>query len=43
MEKDGYMVKIMPVNRIATKADLAELLSGLDMKTYQKLDLTKIN
>jgi site-specific DNA-methyltransferase (adenine-specific)/adenine-specific DNA-methyltransferase len=30
------MIKIMPVNRIATRADLAELISGVDYKTYQK-------
>ena len=35
-ELDGRMVKIMPVNRIATKADLEELLSNLTYKTYEK-------
>ena len=35
-ELDGRMVKIMPVNRIATKADLAELLANLPYKTYEK-------
>lgn len=35
-EKDGRMVKIMPVNRIATRADLSELISGFDYKTFQK-------
>ena len=35
-ELDGRMVKIMPVNRIATKADLEELLSNLPYKTYEK-------
>ncbi|MDO5785714.1 MAG: site-specific DNA-methyltransferase [Eubacteriales bacterium] len=34
-ELDGRMVKIMPVNRIATKADLKELLSNLPYKTYE--------
>lgn len=34
-EKDGYMVKIMPVNRIATKADLNDLIANLDYKTYE--------
>lgn len=33
--KDGYKVKIMPVNRIATRADLNPLLSGIN---YQELD-----
>lgn len=35
-ELDGRMVKIMPVNRIATKADLKELLANLSYKTYEK-------
>jgi site-specific DNA-methyltransferase (adenine-specific)/adenine-specific DNA-methyltransferase len=35
-EKDGRMVKIMPVNRIATRADLNELLSNFDYKTFEK-------
>ena len=35
-ELDGRMVKIMPVNRIATKADLKELLSNMPYKTYEK-------
>lgn len=35
-ELDGRMVKIMPVNRIATKADLKELTVNLPYKTYEK-------
>ena len=35
-ELDGRMVKIMPVNRIATKADLQSLLDNLPYKTYEK-------
>ncbi|KQZ64888.1 DNA methylase [Sphingopyxis sp. Root1497] len=35
-EKDGRMVKIMPVNRIATKADLADLVAGFDQKVFQR-------
>jgi len=35
-EKDGRMVKIMPVNRIATKADLNPLITGFDYKVFQK-------
>ena len=35
-ELDGRMVKIMPVNRIATKADLVELKANLPYKTYEK-------
>lgn len=35
-ELDGRMVKIMPVNRIATKADLKELLANLPYTTYEK-------
>lgn len=36
-ELDGRMVKVMPVNHIATKADLSELLANLPYKTYEKL------
>lgn len=35
-ELDGRMVKIMPVNRISTKADLSELIANLPYKTYEK-------
>lgn len=35
-ELDGRMVKIMPVNRIATKADFEELKANLPYKTYEK-------
>lgn len=35
-ELDGRMVKIMPVNRIATKADLEELKANLPYNTYEK-------
>lgn len=35
-ELDGRMVKIMPVNRIATKADLESLKANLPYKTYNK-------
>ncbi|NLR68539.1 site-specific DNA-methyltransferase [Chitinophaga varians] len=35
-EKDGRMVKIMPVNRIATRADLNELITGFDYKVFEK-------
>ncbi|SDJ00630.1 site-specific DNA-methyltransferase [Alteribacillus bidgolensis] len=35
-EKDGRMVKIMPVNRIATKADLNELITNFDYKLFEK-------
>ena len=35
-ELDGRMVKIMPVNRIATKADLEELKANLPYKTYEQ-------
>jgi DNA modification methylase len=35
-EKDGRMVKIMPVNRIATRADLNELISGFNLKDFEK-------
>src|SRR5690554_3257926 len=35
-EKDGRMVKIMPVNRIATPADLNELIAGFDYKAWER-------
>ena len=35
-EKDGRMVKIMPVNRIATRADLKELITGFDYQAFQR-------
>jgi hypothetical protein len=35
-ELDGRMVKIMPVNRIATKADLEELKANFPYKTFEK-------
>ncbi len=35
-EKDGRMIKIMPVNRIATRIDLNELIAGLDYKAFEK-------
>jgi adenine-specific DNA-methyltransferase len=35
-EKDGRMVKVMPVNRIATRADLNPLITGFDYKTYER-------
>lgn len=35
-EKDGRMVKIMPVNRITTRADLNELIAGFDYKGWER-------
>lgn len=35
-EKDERMVKIMPVNRIATRADLNELIHNFDQKAWQQ-------
>lgn len=35
-EKDGYMVKIMPVNRIATRADLSTLVTNFDQKLFSR-------
>jgi adenine-specific DNA-methyltransferase len=35
-EKDGRMVKVMPVNRIATRADLNELIAGFDYKAWER-------
>ncbi len=34
--KDDRMIKIMPVNRIATKHDLNELIMGFDYKTFDE-------
>ena len=42
-ELDGRNVKIMPVNRIATKADLKELISNLPYSKYDKLNETSPN
>lgn len=42
-EKDGRMVKIMPVNRITTRADLNELISGFDYKTFERRQEEKPN
>lgn len=35
-EKDGRMVKVMPVNRIATKDDLNTLIANFDYKEFAK-------
>jgi len=35
-EKDGFLVKIMPVNRIATRQDLNEVTTNLDFKAFDK-------
>lgn len=35
-ELNGRMVKIMPVNRIATKADLAEIIHNMPYKEYDR-------
>lgn len=35
-ELDGWMVKIMPTNRIATKADIEELKANLPYHTFEK-------
>jgi len=35
-ELDGRMVKIMPVNRIATRADLNEMVAGFDYKAWER-------
>ncbi len=34
--KDGYYVKIMPTNRIATREDLNEILNGINYKALEK-------
>jgi DNA modification methylase len=35
-EKNGRMVKIMPVTRITTRADLNELIAGFDYKAWER-------
>lgn len=35
-ELDGFMVKLMPINRIATRADLNEIISNVDRKTLSR-------
>ena len=35
-EKDGRMVKIMPINRITTRADLNELIAGFDYQAFER-------
>ena len=35
-EKDGRMVKLMPVNRLATRQDLTDLLTNLDYARLEK-------
>ncbi|HCI7192730.1 TPA: site-specific DNA-methyltransferase [Acinetobacter baumannii] len=42
-EKDGRMITLMPVNHIATKADVADLIHGVDYKTFEKRKEEKPN
>lgn len=35
-QRDQYLVKIMPVNRIATRADLNEVINGMDFKAFER-------
>jgi len=42
-EKEGRMVKIMPVNRIATRADLNELITNFDYKRFEKKQSESLN
>lgn len=35
-EKDGRMWKVMPVNRIATRQDLNELITGFDYRAFDR-------
>ncbi|MBR6412681.1 MAG: site-specific DNA-methyltransferase [Alphaproteobacteria bacterium] len=34
-EKDGFMVKVMPVNRIANSEDLNEIINGIDQASLE--------
>lgn len=42
-EKDGFMVKILPVDRISTKADLNDIIVNLDYKAYEQRQKDKPN
>lgn len=42
-EKDGRMVKLMPVNHIATRQDVSELIHGVDYKAFEKRKEAKPN
>lgn len=42
-EKDGYMVKIMPINRISTREDLNELIANFPYKIFEKRKLESPN
>lgn len=35
-QRDGYLVKIMPINRISTRQDLNEVINGLDFKAFER-------
>lgn len=35
-QRDQFLVKIMPVNRIATRQDLNEVIAGMDFKAYER-------
>ncbi|HEX6290943.1 MAG TPA: site-specific DNA-methyltransferase [Herpetosiphonaceae bacterium] len=35
-EKDGRLVKVLPVNRIATRQDLNELITGFDYRAFDR-------
>lgn len=35
-QRDQFLVKIMPVNRIATCQDLNEVIAGMDFKAYER-------
>lgn len=42
-EKDGRMVKLMPVNHIATRQDVNELIHGVDYRAFEKRKEEKPN
>ncbi len=35
-QRDQFLVKIMPVNRITTRQDLNEVINGMDFKAYER-------
>lgn len=42
-EKDGFMIKVMPVNRIANIEDLNEIINGVDQASLEKARETNPN
>ena len=41
-EKDGFMVKVMPVNRIANREDLNDIITNIDQQFLEEEKNKKI-